>query len=290
MKTPQEKMFALPQTINVNGKLIDVSAPLVMAILNTTPNSFYSKSRINGEEAIIKKVEQFLNEGAKIIDIGAYSSRPGAPLISWQEEWQRLEPVLKIMKSHYPQALISIDTFRSEIVKRAVEEYGAAIINDISGGNIDTKMFEVVGKYNVPYILMHMKETPLTMQKNPNYEHLIQEMISYFSEKKQRLIEYGVKDIILDPGLGFAKTSEHNFEILARLEEFFMLEMPILIGLSRKSMIYKTLNTTPEEALNGTSVLHTIALQKGAKILRVHDVKEATEAIKLYEKTYSYLA
>lgn len=289
MKTTQEKIFAVPQTINAYGKLIDISKPLVMAILNTTPDSFYSKSRVNNEEAILKKVEQFLNEGAKIIDIGAYSSRPGAPLISWQEEWQRLEPALKIIKKHYPPTLISIDTFRSEIVERAVEEYGVAIINDISGGNIDTKMFEVVGKYSIPYILMHMKETPLTMQESPNYKHIIQEMISYFSEKKQMLLEQGVKDIILDPGLGFAKTLEHNFEVLARLEEFFMLEMPILIGLSRKSMIYKTLHITPEEALNGTSILNTIALQKGAKILRVHDVKEAIQAIKLCEKIDFFL-
>lgn len=277
-------LFNTPNSFNTNGNLIDISVPLVMGIVNITPDSFYKNSRVQSNNKIIKIIEKNLTDGAKIIDIGAYSSRPGAEPVSQQQEWERLKPALEVIRENYPEVIISVDTFRAKIAEKAIEQYKANIVNDISGGDMDCEMYDVVGKYKVPYILMHMKGTPQNMQQNADYENIIQEMITYFAERKQRLIDKGAKDIIIDPGFGFAKTTEHNFQILARLQEFEMLELPMLVGVSRKSMICKVLGTTPEYALNGTTVINTIALQKGAKILRVHDVKEAVETVKLYTK------
>ena len=271
----------LPYTINVGGKLMDLSEPQVMGILNITPDSFYSESRKNTEEEIAGRVNAILAEGGSIIDVGAYSSRPGADNISAEEEKDRLRGALQILRRTAPEAVVSVDTFRADVARMCVEEYGVQIINDISGGQLDPQMFETVAALGVPYVLMHMKGNPQTMQQEPHYEDLLTEMLQYFGSKVQRLHELGVKDIILDPGFGFAKTMDHNYELMNRLKDLSVLELPILVGVSRKSMIYKLLDSTPEGALNGTSVLNTLALLKGASILRVHDVKAAVEAVKL---------
>ncbi len=277
-------IFNIPQSFNAQGKLVSLHEPIVMGIVNVTHNSFYAKSRVQDSKAIKQRVEQILTEGAKIIDVGAYSSRPGAEDISAEQEWERLKQVLDIIRENYPDVLVSVDTFRADVLEKAIQQYNINIVNDISGGNLDENMFSVVGQYKMPYILMHMQGTPQTMQNNPQYTDVVKDMLIYFAEKKEKLISLGVKDIILDPGFGFAKTTEHNFQILNRLNEFDILELPMLIGVSRKSMIFKTLDITPDESLNGTTVLNTISLIKGAKILRVHDVKEAVEAVCLYQK------
>lgn len=270
--------------INVNGELMDLSKPQVMGILNVTPDSFYASSRKQTEAEISERVRQILDEGASIIDIGAYSSRPDATHISQEEEMNRLRIGLDIIKSQHPNAVVSVDTFRSDIARMCVEEYGVAIINDISAGEMDADMFSTVAKLGVPYIIMHMKGTPQDMQIHPQYEHLLKEVFYYFSKKIQQLRDLGVKDILLDPGFGFGKTLEHNYELMNHLEEFKLFEVPILVGISRKSMIYKFLGISPEDSLNGTSVLNTIALMKGANILRVHDVRAAVESIRIFEK------
>ena len=267
-------------TINCNGKLIDLTMPKVMGILNITPNSFYDGGSFSDEKSILKQVEKMLVEGAAFIDIGAYSSKPKADFVSEEEELQRLIPVIILVLKHFPESLISVDTFRANVAKTAVEN-GACIINDISAGNLDNKMMETVAKLHVPYIMMHMKGTPQTMQSFAQYENIIKEMLFYFSEKVAQARSFGIHDLIIDPGFGFAKTLEQNYEVLNDLELFQMLELPLLVGVSRKSMIYKSLETSAEFALNGTTVLNTIALQKGTKILRVHDVKEAMECIQL---------
>ncbi len=267
-------------TINCNGKLIDLTMPKVMGILNITPNSFYDGGSFSDEKSILKQVEKMLVEGASFIDIGAYSSKPKADFVSEEEELQRLIPVIILVLKHFPESLISVDTFRANVAKTAVEN-GACIINDISAGNLDNKMMETVAKLHVPYIMMHMKGTPQTMQSFAQYENIIKEMLFYFSEKVAQARSFGIHDLIIDPGFGFAKTLEQNYEVLNDLELFQMLELPLLVGVSRKSMIYKSLETSAEFALNGTTVLNTIALQKGTKILRVHDVKEAMECIQL---------
>ena len=267
-------------TINCNGKLIDLTMPKVMGILNITPNSFYDGGSFSDEKSILKQVEKMLVEGAAFIDIGAYSSKPKADFVSEEEELQRLIPVIILVLKHFPESLISVDTFRANVAKTAVEN-GACIINDISAGNLDNKMMETVAKLHVPYIMMHMKGTPQTMQSFAQYENIIKEMLFYFSEKVAQARSFGIHDLIIDPGFGFAKTLEQNYEVLNDLELFQMLELPLLVGVSRKSMIYKSLKTSAEFALNGTTVLNTIALQKGTKILRVHDVKEAMECIQL---------
>ena len=259
----------LPYTINVGGKLMDLSEPQVMGILNITPDSFYSESRKNTEEEIAGRVNAILAEGGSIIDVGAYSSRPGADNISAEEENDRLRGALQILRRTAPEAVVSVDTFRADVARMCVEEYGVQIINDISGGQLDPQMFETVAALGVPYVLMHMKGNPQTMQQEPHYEDLLTEMLQYFGSKVQRLHELGVKDIILDPGFGFAKTMDHNYELMNRLKDLSVLELPILVGVSRKSMIYKLLDGTPEGALNGTSVLNTLALLKGASILRL---------------------
>lgn len=270
-----------PYSINVNGKLIDLAEPQVMGILNVTPDSFYSGSRKQTEEDIRNRVKQIIDEGGQMIDIGAYSSRPGADDVSMQEEMARLRHGMKIVNEMAPDMPVSVDTFRADVAKMCVEELGVGIINDISGGELDKRMFETVARLGVPYILMHMKGTPQTMQQAPHYDDLMKEIMLYFAEKIQKLRDLGQKDIILDPGYGFAKTIEHNYELLAHQEMLHVFELPLLVGISRKSMIFRLLGSSPEESLNGTSVLNTIALQKGASILRVHDVKECVEVVKI---------
>ena len=263
---------------------MDLSEPQVMGILNVTPDSFYAGSRGVTNGYILDRCQQILDEGASIIDIGAYSSRPNAQHISAEEEMRRLRTGLELIRKHYPEAIVSVDTFRADIARMCVEEYGVAIINDISAGNMDEQMFSTIARLGVPYIIMHMKGTPQNMQENPQYDHFLKEIFYYFSEKVQKLRDLGAKDIIIDPGFGFGKTIEHNYELMNHLEEFHLFELPILVGISRKSMIYKLLGSNPEEALNGTTALNTIALTKGAHILRVHDVKEAVECVKIVQK------
>jgi dihydropteroate synthase len=274
--------FEAKRTIRCNGTLVDLSYPLVMGILNVTPDSFYDGGKYVSEEAIQNRIDQIVNEGASIIDVGACSSRPGAIVVTETEELKRLMPVLGMIRKSYPKLIISVDTYRSGVAKSAIRDWNADIINDISAGEFDKQMFDVIAKYNVPYIMMHMKGTPQTMQINPLYYDLIKEMILYFICKINRMKILGICDIIIDPGFGFGKTISNNFKILNRLEEFKIFNLPILIGLSRKSMIYKTLNITANDASNGSTVLNTIALMKGASILRTHDVKESIQLIKLY--------
>jgi len=275
-------------TINCKGILIDLSSPKVMGILNLTPDSFYDGGLYKNEKDILQQVESMLLEGATFIDVGAYSSRPNAEHISENEELKRIIPIVKLLLKKFPKVLLSIDTFRSNVAKQCIE-VGAALINDISAGKIDDKMLETVAHLNVPYIMMHMKGTPQTMLKHSNYNNLLKDILFYFSENIAATKSLGIKDIIIDPGFGFAKTVEQNFELLNTLNLLKILELPILIGVSRKSMIYKTLENSAQDALNGTTVLNTIALQKGASILRVHDVKEAVESIKLTNKLSSKL-
>ena len=269
-------------SINCNGKLIDLSSPKVMGILNITPDSFFDGGKYNNPQSIVKQVEKMLSEGATFIDVGAYSSRPGAKHISEKEEKERILPVIKLLAKEFPQILMSIDTFRSEIAEACINE-GACIINDISAGNMDENMFTTVAKLNVPYIIMHMKGTPQNMQKNCTYNHVVNDVIFYFSKKINELRLLGVNDIITDVGFGFSKKLEHNYKLLKHLELFKGLEVPTLVGLSRKSMLFKPLEITQKEALNATTTANTIALLNGANILRVHDVKEAVEAIKIVE-------
>lgn len=268
-------------TINCKGQLIDLASPKVMGILNVTPNSFYDGGKFEDKKALLNQVEKMLNEGATFIDIGGYSSGHNAEFVSEEEELQRVIPIITTVTQKFPETLISIDTFRSKVAKESIEN-GAAIINDISAGNLDENMMKTVAELQVPYIMMHMKGTPQTMQSLTQYENIVKEMIFYFSEKVAQARSFGINDLILDPGFGFAKTLEQNFEVLNKLELFQILELPILAGISRKSMIYKTLETDAQNSLNGTTSLNTISLMKGAKILRVHDVKEAVECVKLY--------
>lgn len=268
-------------TINIKGELIPFNRPLVMGILNVTPDSFYAGSRKQNEAEIAKQIESILNEGGDIVDIGGYSSRPDAADVSEAEELERLKLALELIKRDYPDITVSVDTFRSSIARTVVEEYGAAIINDISGGQLDKNMFPTIAALKVPYILMHMRGTPKTMQQQADYNHLTADIIKYFSEKVDELFQLGVNDIILDPGFGFSKTLEQNYELMNHLADFRLFGLPILVGISRKSMIYKLLGNTPAESLNGTTVLNTFALLNGANILRVHDVKEAVEAVRI---------
>ncbi|OXG06648.1 dihydropteroate synthase [Flavobacterium araucananum] len=269
--------------INCKGQLIDLSIPKVMGILNVTPNSFFDGGKYKKEEEIILQVDKMLSQGATFIDIGAYSSKPSAEFVTEQEEIDRIVPAIELILKHFPSTLLSIDTFRAKVAKASIES-GAALINDIAAGELDDKMFDVVADYNVPYIMMHMRGNPQTMQSLTQYDDIVKEMLFYFSEKVKKARSLGINDLILDPGFGFAKTTDQNYEVLQKMELFNLLELPILAGVSRKSMVYKTLNNTAQEALNGTTVLNTIAVTKGAKILRVHDVKEAMECITLFEK------
>ncbi|MDT0677801.1 dihydropteroate synthase [Autumnicola musiva] len=267
-------------TINCAGNLIDLSKPKIMGILNITPDSFFSGSRTENKDAVLRKAEKMLKEEADFLDIGGYSSRPGAGDISVEAEIKRVIPVVELLLKNFPEALLSIDTFRSKVAEGSIAA-GAHIINDISGGNLDKNMMPVIAKYQVPYIMMHMKGTPKTMKELNQYQNMLQEIIYYFSEKIKQARLAGINDLIIDPGFGFAKNIAQNFELLSQLELFQMLELPILAGISRKSIIYKTFKTSAENALNGTTVLNTLCLQKGANILRVHDVKEAVECVKL---------
>jgi dihydropteroate synthase len=267
-------------TINCKGTLINLSTPKVMGIVNVTPDSFFDGGKLTNSNEILFQVEKMLVDGATFIDLGGYSSKPGAEFVSETEELNRVIPIVKLLVENFPDILLSIDTFRSEVAKQAIEN-GAALINDISAGLLDEKMLETVAKLQVPYIMMHMKGTPQTMQSLANYDDLLKEMNYYFSERIAKARRFGLNDIIIDPGFGFAKTLEHNYELLQNLELLQFHDLPILAGISRKSMIYKALETSPEEALNGTTFLHAFCLQKGANILRVHDVKEAVECVKL---------
>ena len=269
------------KVINIRGELIDLSRPVVMGILNITPDSFFDGGKYETEREIIERCEKITAEGAAIIDLGAYSSRPGAVEVTADDEWRRVENALIIIRKSFPDAYLSLDTFRSQIAKKAVEEYGVDIINDIYGGEADDRMFETVGKLKVPYILMHMQGTPQTMQVNPQYKDVVAEISLFFSKKVNQLHSYGVNDIILDPGFGFGKALQHNYTILARLKEFKLHNLPLCVGVSRKSMIHKLLDITADDSLNGTTVTNTVALINGANILRVHDVKEAVESINL---------
>jgi dihydropteroate synthase len=277
-------MLSRPRYINAGGRLIDLEIPRVMGIINVTPDSFYSGSRFSDEQSVAEAAGSMLSEGADILDVGGYSSRPGADDISVEEERKRTIGAIKLIMREFPQAIVSVDTFRAGIAREAVEEAGALLINDISGGDADTEMFSVVRKLNVPYIIMHMQGTPATMQKDPHYDDIVADILKYLAVRILRLRESGVSDIIIDPGFGFGKTISHNFELLDRLSEFRIAGLPLLAGLSRKSMVWKSLGITAEEALNGTTVLNSIALMNGADILRVHDVAEAVQAVRLYAK------
>ncbi len=273
-------------TIKVKEKLLDLSSPIIMGILNVTPDSFYDGGFYDNQKKVLVQVEKIINDGASIIDIGGYSSRPGADNISPDVELARVLPIVKLIKERFSKVLISIDTFRSEVAKECVKN-GADIINDISGGSLDSKMFETVAKLNVPYIIMHMRGNPANMMCKTDYENIIEEMENYFSEKIELAKSFGVNDIIIDPGFGFSKTTNQNFDILKNLTFLNKFDKPLLVGVSRKSMIYKTLNISPIDSLNGSTVLHTISLLNGAKIIRTHDVKEASECIRLVKEVKS---
>ena len=267
-------------TINCAGKLIDLSTPKIMGILNITPDSFYDGGRYNSDKKILNHIEKMINDGAVFIDIGAYSSRPSGVDIDENKELRRIIPVIELVNKKFPEIIISIDTFRSKVAEAGLNS-GAAIINDISASELDKNMMETIAKYNVPYIIMHMKGSPQNMMDKTNYDDMLQEIIKYFSKKINQAISYQINDIIIDPGFGFAKNIKQNYDLLNNLDLLKILEKPIMVGISRKSMIYKSLDSTAEESLNGTTVLNTVALIKGASILRVHDVKEANECIKL---------
>jgi len=272
------------KSINCKGKLIDLTGPKVMGILNLTPDSFYDGGRFSSDKEILLQTEKMQHEGATFIDIGAYSSRPGARHLSEEEELSRILPALEIIVKNFPEILISIDTFRSSVAEQSIA-LGACMINDISAGSLDSQMFKTIAKLQVPYILMHIKGTPQNMQNNTNYDNLIEDIIFYFSKKINQLRKLGVNDLILDVGFGFSKTTDQNYDLLNNLNLFKNLELPILTGISRKSMLYGYLDITSAEALNATTVANTIALIQGANILRVHDVKEAIETIKIVEKS-----
>lgn len=270
--------------INIKGQLIDLSVPRVMGILNITPDSFFPGSRKQTEEEIIQRVEQLREEGADLIDVGAYSSRPGAAFVSEEEELRRLDFALPLVFGQYPEAVVSLDTFRSAVARHCVEKYGVAIVNDISAGELDKEMFRTVAALQVPYIMMHMRGTPQTMSQLTEYENFKEEVFMYFARKKYELATLGVNDIILDPGFGFSKNLEQNYQLMSVLEEFRLFDLPLLVGVSRKKMIRDVLDCPVEDSLNGTTVLNVYALLKGAHIIRVHDVKEAVQAVRLIEK------
>jgi dihydropteroate synthase len=278
----KDTIFHKRQFINIKGDLYDLSTPKVMGILNVTPDSFHDGGKYNAVDSALLQTEKMLTEGADIIDIGAVSTRPGAQMLSAEDEWLRLEPVLAAINKKFPKAILSIDTYHAQVAKRAIS-LGAHIINDVSAGQIDTNMFTLVAELQVPYIMMHMQGTPQTMQQNPGYSNVVVDVMRFFSERLEKLRMLGVNDIILDPGFGFGKTLEHNYELLNQLTDFELFDLPILIGISRKSMINRALGTKPENALNGTTALHAFALERGANILRVHDVKEAKQVVTLHQ-------
>lgn len=283
----KDTVFYRKSTLNAGGKIVSLASPIVMGILNITPDSFFDGGRYNTLDSFLTRAGQMLEEGATILDIGGYSSRPGAVDVAPAEELERVVPAIKAVKKAFPDCLISVDTFRAQVAEAAVNE-GAAIINDISGGELDPAMFETVARFRVPYILMHMRGNPQTMNRLTQYDDIILELVSYFEQKTAALYALGLTDIIIDPGFGFAKTIDQNFEVLRRLDDLKIMGLPILAGLSRKSMTYKTLNIPASEALAGTIALNTIALMQGANILRVHDVKEAVQTIKLFQKSINH--
>jgi dihydropteroate synthase len=284
MGMDKDTLFYKKRTIACNGKIIDIGSPIVMGILNVTPDSFYDGGKYQDKNKIISRVHQIIDEGATIIDAGGFSSRPGALEITEKEEIKRLSFALEIIREKYPLSVISVDTFRAKVAAEVIEKYRIDIINDISGGNIEPEILDVVASAGIPYISMHMLGMPRTMQKNPVYKHVVKDILQYFVKHISVMRDKGIHDIIIDPGFGFGKTIEHNYQLLGGLEVFQMLELPVLVGLSRKSMIYKFLDTSPHEALTGTIALNLVALQKGASILRVHDVREAIETIRIYKK------
>jgi dihydropteroate synthase len=275
-------------TANIKGNLTDFSSPKVMGILNVTPDSFFEKSRKQTEKEIVERVLQVKEEGADIIDVGGYSSRPAAVFVDEEEEMRRLESGLKIVFRELPDAVVSVDTFRSEIARRCVEDFGVAIINDISAGGLDEKMFDTIALLHVPYIAVHIKGSPQTMMDNTHYDNLMQEILLYFVEKMNLLHQKGVNDIWIDPGFGFSKTTPQNYEVLEKLEEFHILELPVVVGFSRKTMIREALGVSADDSLNGTTALNMFALTKGAHILRVHDVKEAVQTVQLFKSSFPF--
>ena len=280
----KDTFFSKKQTLNFRGKLMNLVDPKIMGIVNVTPDSFYAGSRRPSKNEAIAQVDKILNEGADIVDIGGYSSRPGAEDISENEELRRLEPVIEQVRIKYPDAIISVDTFRSGVARKMLNDYNADMINDISAGDLDPEMIHVIAEYQVPYVMMHMKGTPQTMQKHTGYNNVVKEVMLYFAKKVDQCKKIGIHDVILDPGFGFGKTIEQNFQLMRQLKNFEIFELPLLVGISRKSMIYKITGQTPEEAITGTTVLHTFALQNGARLLRVHDVKECRETIQMMKK------
>lgn len=275
------KFLKRKNTINLNGRLLDLTKPVVMGILNVTPDSFFDGGKYKTEKKVLKRAEEILEQGGTIIDIGALSTQPGSEAISTKDEIDRLLPAVKAVKKAFPNAFVSIDTYRSWVALKVIEDCGPCMVNDVSGGNFDVHMYDTVGKLGVPYVLMHMQGTPLKMQENPEYEDIIRDISMFFTDCVKKLTKAGVKDVIIDPGFGFGKTLEHNYELLNRLDSFKVFQLPLLVGVSRKSMISKLLGSNTDEALNGTSVVNTLALMGGADILRVHDVREAVEAVRI---------
>lgn len=276
------KFFKRKNSISVGSETIDFTVPVVMGIVNVTPDSFYDGGKIEDEKMLLDLIEKMIKDGATLVDVGAISTKPDAKVISTKTELARLLPAVQAIRANFPNIPLSIDTFRSWVAVRVIDEIGPIIVNDISGGTLDSKMFETIGKLKVPYILSHIQGTPQTMQNNPIYDDLIKDISTYLSEKVKKLTKLGVEDIIIDPGFGFGKNLDHNYELLNRLDSFKVFQLPVMVGLSRKSMIWKALETTPENALNGTTVANTLALMGGADILRVHDVKEAVDAVKIF--------
>ena len=285
--TTATKFLKRKNTINLNGQILNLAQPIVMGILNVTPDSFFDGGKYKTEKKIVNRAEEILEQGGTVIDIGAISTKPGSEAISTKEEIDRLLPAVKAVRKNFPDAFISIDTYRSWVALKIIEDCGPCMVNDVSGGNFDAHMFDTIGKLGVPYILMHMQGTPLKMQENPEYGDIIRDISLFFTDRVKKLTKAGVKDVIIDPGFGFGKTLEHNYELLNRLDSFKVFQLPLLVGASRKSMIHKLLKTNPEESLNGTSVINTLALMGGADILRVHDVREAVEAVRILDMVRS---
>jgi len=278
----KDTFFEKKITLNCKGKILDLSTPKVMGILNVTPNSFFDGGKYTKKDEIKNQIEKMINEDIDIIDVGAISSKPNAKISDENEELKKLIPALEILNKYHSETLVSVDTYHSGIAKKAVNEFGVCMINDISAGNLDNKMFATIAKLNIPYIIMHMQGTPETMQNNPRYDDIINALITFFTDKIAQLKQFGINDVIIDPGFGFGKTVSHNYEMLRKLQTLKLFELPLLTGMSRKSMINRVLDCKPENSLNGTTVVNTMALMNGANILRVHDVKEAVETVKIF--------
>jgi dihydropteroate synthase len=281
------KFLKRKNTLNLNGRILDLAQPVVMGIINVTPDSFFDGGKYKTDKKVVKRAEEILDQGGTVIDIGAVSTQPGKEGISTKEEIDRLLPAVKAVKKEFPDAFISIDTYRSWVALKVIEDCGPCIVNDVSGGNFDVHMFDTIGKLGVPYILMHMQGTPLKMQENPVYEDIIRDISLFFTERVKQLTKAGVKDVIIDPGFGFGKLLEHNYELLNRLDSFKVFQLPLMVGMSRKGMIYRLLGSNADEALNGTTVVNTLALMGGADILRVHDVREAVETVRIMNRVRS---